>query len=185
MTTEQYEESHQRAAAPAGRSHNPRWWARGRSHDLSSRGAVPARADRRELRRRLRGTVRSERAERERVTAHQLERLPAWRPEVVGLQAGPTADTRVLTVAGGLSFLLLARDASTAFGRLERRIPKGGVYIDGVRSALGRSWYRLDFDVPGGREQLTARVVIAPQAAEPEGNGEHHNRQLDSEKVSR
>ncbi|MGH9083172.1 MAG: hypothetical protein ACRDY3_14340 [Acidimicrobiales bacterium] len=120
--------------------------------------AVPARSDRRELRRVLRRATWTDRSERKEAMTRELVQLSRDRVPVVAMKAGPVDGSEIVEFAGGIRLLLNVRDGSVAILRLERRMPRAGVCLERVRPTFGCCWYRLRFSPSGGPE-IIARVV--------------------------
>ena len=121
--------------------------------------AVPLRAERRDLRRRLRATARDELAEQARVITKSLERLVDRRAAVVAITPGPVCQTGTVEFIDGTRFVLRLPNGARELVRLGRSLT-GIAYLEHVEPSFGHFWYVLRFrSVWGASVEVSVKVV--------------------------
>jgi len=122
-----------------------RWHSSAR---VSFMDAVPLRADRRELRRRLRSAARTTRAERKRRVTARLEDLAMRRVPVASVRPGVLGD-QLVEFVDGTRVWLDVRDGTTAIRRLAARSSCQDIHLGCVEPCFGSCWYQLRFSTVG------------------------------------
>ncbi len=106
--------------------------------------AVPLRADRRELRRRLSAVVRASRADRRRRITAGLSALARRRVRITAVHPGVVGD-ELVEFADGSRVWLDVRDGSAELRRLAALSTCRDLYLRRVEPCFGCSWYQLAF----------------------------------------
>lgn len=138
------------------------FWQNARSIWLRTRFkvAVPLRAERRDLRRRLRAAARDELAEQARVITKSLERLADRRAAVMAVTAaGPVCRNGTVEFIDGTRFVLRFPNGVRELVRLGRSLT-GIAYLEHVEPSFGHCWYLLRFrSVWGASVEVSVKVV--------------------------
>ena len=139
---------------------------RPRARRIRFRDAVPARRDRRDLRRLFRRAARAALTERKAEMTALLQRLSAARVPLTGVVPGPRARDGVVEFLDGTHLLLVTRRGSSGIRWLSEghRASGAPVWLVRAQPSFASCWFRLWFASAGSTRpaELLAKVGPAP-----------------------
>lgn len=138
----------------------------GRRRRIRFKEAVPARRDRRDLRRQFRRAARATLAEQRAEMAALLQQLSADHVPLSEIVLGPGARDGVVVFLDGTQLLFVTRHGSADMKRLREghRASHVPMRLVGARPSFARCWFRLWFGSAGSTKpaEVLARVGPVP-----------------------